>query len=109
MFWDEIKDFPSVYVVPGDETRKYQGGGYRDRFLNVVIHCYVEDEGNSLRALEGLIEDIETVLETNARLSYTDRLGNTQCTRDIKIINISTDEGVLDPHGVGQISVEVSY
>ena len=28
----------------GSETREYQAGGYKDRFLSVTIRCYVQDE-----------------------------------------------------------------
>ena len=107
-FWDEINTFPAVFVVTGDESRVYQGGGYKDRFLTITIHCYV-NENNALRALEALIEDIETVLEVNGRLAFEARDHTTQCTRDMLITNISTDEGVLEPIGVAQISVEVQY
>ena len=56
-----------------------------------------------------LLEDIETVLETNARLSYIDNTGNTQYTHEITIVSIDTDEGVLEPLGVGEMLIEVRY
>ena len=34
-FWDEVEEFPSVHLNAGSETREYQGGGYKDRFLSV--------------------------------------------------------------------------
>ena len=107
-FWDEIVEFPAVHLNPGSETRVYQGGGYRDRFMNITIRCYVNQE-NSQEYLEALLEDVETVIENNGRLAYLDSRGAQQYTRDIKITSIETDEGVLDPIGVGEITVEVSY
>ena len=44
LFWDEVKDFPAVHLNPGQERREYQGGGYKDRFLSVMVRCYVEEE-----------------------------------------------------------------
>lgn len=35
LFWDEVQDFPAVHVSAGSETRDYQGGGYKDRFMTV--------------------------------------------------------------------------
>ena len=36
-FWDEIESFPAVHLNAGSETRQYQTGGYKDRFLNVTV------------------------------------------------------------------------
>ena len=60
-------------------------------------------------ALEGLLEDVETVLETYSRLTYEDRNGDNQCTQQITILSIDSDEGVLEPLGVGEIICEVRY
>ena len=86
----------------------YQSGGYKDRYLNVTIRCYVKEEDATV-ALDGLIEDVETLLEIHGNLQYTDKQGNTQTTHDILIISIDTDEGVLEPFGVGEILVQVHY
>lgn len=107
-FWDEVEDFPSVHLNAGAESRAYQAGGYKDRFLTVTLRCYVNEE-DAVVALEKLMEDVETVLEENTRLEYTDRQGNTQYTHQITIVSIDTDEGVLEPFGVGEMMIEVRY
>jgi hypothetical protein len=107
-FWDEIQEFPAVHLNPGAETRQYQGGGYKDRFLTVTVRCYVREE-NSLEALEALLEDVETVIEENSRLAYFDSQGAQQFTHQITIVGIDTDEGALEPLGVGEIQLEVRY
>jgi len=107
-FWDEVEEFPAVHLNSGSETREYQSGGYKDRFLNITIRCYVQDE-DSVSALDGLLEDVETVVETNSRLAYTDRTGATKYTQQITIVSVDTDEGVLEPLGVGEILIEVRY
>ena len=107
-FWDEVDDFPAVHLNAGSETREYKGGGYKDRFLSVTLRCYVNEE-NSVDALERLLEDVETVLEDNSQLTYTDRRGATQSIQQITIVSIDTDEGVLDPLGVGEVLIEVRY
>ena len=108
LFWDEVDEFPSVHLNAGSEARVYQGGGYKDRYLTVRIRIYVKEE-NAVDALEGVIEDIETVLEDSSRLAYNDRQGVTQYTQQITIISIDTDEGVLEPVGVGEIVCEIRY
>ena len=107
-FWDEVDDFPAVHLNAGSETREYQGGGDKDRFLSVTIRCYV-NEDDSVTALDKLLEDVETVLESDTQLSYTDRQGSTQSVQQITISSIDTDEAVLDPLGVGEILIEVRY
>ena len=107
-FWDEVTEFPAIHLNAGAETREYQGGGYRDRFLTVTVRCYVNEEDATL-ALDKLLEDVETVLEDNSRLAYIDKQNNTQYTHQISIVSIDTDEGVLEPLGVGEILVEVRY
>lgn len=108
LFWDEITDFPAVHVSAGAESRQYQGGGYKDRFLSVTIRVYVNEE-NAVFALEKLFEDIETVIENNSRLEYLDQDGLTQCTHQISVLSLDSDEGALDPLGVGEIVCEVRY
>ena len=108
-FWDEVVEFPSIPLNAGAETRQYQAGGYKDRFLSVTIRCYVQDEEDATEALNLLMEDIETVIEDNSRLEYTDSQNNTFNTQQITIVSINTDEGVLEPLGVGELDIEVRY
>lgn len=107
-FWDEVTEFPAVHVNAGSETREYLGAGEKFRFLNLTFRCYVHDE-DSVEALEQLMEDVETMLETNNPIIYTDNLGNTISTIQTSIISIDTDEGVLEPYGIGEIICTVQY
>jgi len=107
-FWDEVNEFPAVHLSAGQEVRQYQGGGYKTRFLSITIRCYVRQE-NAADALEALLEDIETILEDNSRLAYLDSTGAQQYTQQITILSIDTDEGVLEPLGVGELQIEVRY
>ena len=107
-FWDEVEDFPAIHLNAGSETREYQGGGYKDRFLSVTIRCYV-NEDDAQYALNALMEDVETVIEENSNLQYSDKQNNLFNCQQITVVSIDTDEGVLEPLGVGEILVEVRY
>ena len=107
-FWDEIEEFPAVHVSAGREVREYQGGGYKDRYLSVTIRCYVNGE-DAPTLIENLLEDVETVIEENSRLAYQTSQGDTQFTHNMTIQSIDTDEGVLDPIGVGEILILIHY
>lgn len=107
-FWDEVEDFPAIHLNAGSETREYQAGGYKDRFLSVTIRCYVnEDDAQS--ALNALMEDVETVIEENSNLQYFDKQNNEFNCQQITVVSIDTDEGVLEPLGVGEMLIEVRY
>ena len=107
-FWDEVNQFPAIHLNAGSESRVYQAAGFKDRFLSVSIRVYVEAE-DAVEALEELLEDIETVIEANSSLEYKDRRGLNNSTHQITIVSIDTDEGVLEPLGVGEILLEVRY
>lgn len=107
-FWDEVEDFPALHLNAGAETRAYQAGGYKDRFLAVTVRMYVKEE-DAVDALDKLIEDVETVVDNSTRLAYTDKQNNTQYTQQITVVSIDTDEGVLEPYGVGEMLLEVRY
>jgi len=107
-FWDEIEEFPAVHVNAGSETREYLGAGEKFRYITLTFRCYV-NEDDPVEALEKLMEDVETVLETNNPITYTDKLGAVQSTIQTTILSIDTDEGVLDPLGIGEIITSVQY
>ena len=108
-FWDEVQEFPCIHVGAGAETREYDGGGFRFRFLGITVRCYVSDDDDVILALEELLEDVESVLEDNDPLTYTDSTGASQSTVQTTIASIDTDEGVLEPLGVGEITCEIRY
>ena len=108
-FWDEVSEFPTIHVGAGAETREYDGGGFRFRFLRITIRCYVSDDNDVIEALEELLEDVETILEDKDPLTYYDSTGASQSTVQTNIISVDTDEGVLEPLGVGEVVVEIRY
>jgi len=107
-FWDEVEEFPAIHVNAGRETREYLTAGVKNRFLIVTLRCYVNEE-DAVDALDALLEDVETVLEDNSSTTYTDKLGVEQSIQQITIFSIETDEGVLEPMGVGEVTIEVRY
>jgi hypothetical protein len=107
-FWDEIQEFPCICLVAGAESIVHQGGGMKDRYLDLTLRAYVNEEDSTL-ALEKLLEDVELIIDRNGRLAYVDSSGNTDSTRDIIITYIDTDQGALSPLGVGEMTLQVKY
>ena len=106
-FWDEIQDFPAVYVHPTGETRDYLPGGFAWGLLGVCVKVYVKSEEESQEQLEALLSDLETCVDLNRNLVYdaTNQYGTTE----IEIQSITTDEGLLAPYAVGEIILQVRY
>ena len=103
-FWDEVDDYPSVYLNSGGETREYLPGGFKWAYLWVTLRIYVQDEEPELE-LEKIFEDIENIIDANGQLEYE----TGKFVEDIKILSINTDEGLLTPIGVGEIVIQVMY
>ena len=53
-FWDEVNDFPAVYVHPTSETRDYLPGGFAWGLLGVCVKVYVKSEEESQEQLEAI-------------------------------------------------------
>ena len=108
-FLDQIQEYPHICVVAGDETRQYQPDGFKWRFLQVDIRCYINDETDPQETLALLMEDIERVIDINDILTYDDTVSPNLKTTSLTIISLSTDEGALTPLGIGEMLVEVRY
>lgn len=104
VFWDEVTDYPYICVYSGQENREYLPGDFKWAFLTVNMRIYVNEE-NSEEALEDIFDDLEYLLDNNNDLIVD---GNDLST-DIRILSLSTDEGLLDPLGVGEVTLEVRY
>jgi hypothetical protein len=106
-FWDEVQDFPCVYMSPGTELREYHPSNFTWGYLNISVKAYVRSEDESQEQLEDLLDDLENVINANRELVY-DTTNNLQTT-EILIQSITTDEGLLKPYGVGEINLQVRY
>ena len=109
VFLDEIQQYPKVCVVPGDETREYQPGEFKWRFLSLDIRVYVEDQEDPQEVLALLMEDIERVIDDNDVLIYDDTVSPNLTTTSLTLISLTTDEGALAPLGIGELTLEARY
>lgn len=103
-FWDEIDDFPSIFVTAGRETREYLPGGFKWGHLLLTIRVYVNSEYPEER-LEEIFEDLENVIDSNGNLEYD----TGKKIEDMQILSLDTDEGLLAPIGVGEITIKIMY
>ena len=106
-FWDECNQFPCIYMSTGSETRDYLPSGFKWAFLGISLKLYVKSE-TPAEDLENLLEDVEKVLDNNRTLVYNSDIPGAQTT-EILINSIVTDEGLLEPYGVGEVNITVQY
>lgn len=104
-FWDEVEDFPSIYLTPGSETREYHPSNFTWGFMGISVKLYCKGEA-SQEQLEQLLYDVEAVINANRDLAY-DTAGHE--TTEILITSITTDEGLLAPYAIGEINLQVRY
>jgi len=109
VFLDQIQEFPKVCIVPTDETREYQPNEFKWRFLGLDIRVYVEDQDDPQEVLALLMEDIERVIDENDVLIYDDTVSPNLTTTSLTLQSLTTDEGVMTPLGIGEISVTCRY
>ena len=108
-FLDEIEQYPSLCVVAGDEFREYLPDQFKWRLLDITIRAYVNDNNDVQETLALLLEDIERVIDDNDSLVYDDTVNPSLSTTSLTIGSISTDEGVIAPLGIGEMTVRVRY
>lgn len=101
---DEINDFPSIYVVAGNETRNYNTKDITLSNLPIIIRIYTYTEEEELvnNYTGNIIQDIEHViynLPSNFDLQI----------QDIQIQTINSDEGLLAPYGIVEVQLQASY
>ena len=99
-FLDEINDFPSVYLQAGTENRIYDSKGLTTSTLDIMLRVYVHTE-TSIEELESTMQDIEFVIYN----MDTEKYG----MMDVQVSTMGTDEGLLDPYGIGEVGVTVQY
>lgn len=105
-FWDEVQDFPAVFVTPGTELREYLPADFAWVYLNLSVKVYCRGE-TAQDDLELLLEDLETCIDANRVLVYDD--ANSYSTTEMLIQSITTDEGLLAPYAVGEITLRIQY
>ena len=100
VFLDEIEQYPKVCVIASDESREYQPGGFKWRFITLTIRAYVHNEEDAQEELALLLEDIVRIIDENDALVDDDTVNPKLETTAMTIDTLSTDEGVIAPLGI---------
>lgn len=110
---DNVPSFPYISVTPGPEDREALPSRQTWGILTLYIRIYVQNANDAQQELEEIIADIENFIDINQRVSYniTKPGGITEVKETVSIdtLSIQTDEGLLDPLGLGEVTVSVRY
>lgn len=113
LFLSQVETFPAITVGVGREGTVYQPGGFRWLNLDVYIRIYVRSDDSAGEQLEKIIDDIKTFIDLHEDLEYniTKPSGKSVAKKVTQstVQEITTDEGVLQPYGVGEILISVMY
>lgn len=90
----EINDFPQFYIHPGQERRVHIGRNERFGLIEADIrgYTYADDIEHFARSLETGIQSWSA--------PYID---------EARVVSLSTDEGLLKPYEVCDISAQILY
>ena len=104
IYWDQVPDYPYVCVTTKRETREYLPGDFKWGILNIPIWIFLKGDGSD-DELEKVFSDIETIVDANQELEYT----TGKFTEEIRILSLTSDEGLMDPLRIGEILLQVRY
>ena len=103
-YLDEINDFPSICLLPQEESRLETGANRRLGSIGVALRGYVFDENNVDKA-EILAQNVESKVDSFSANVAARANG----VSDARVISFRTDEGLLQPYGVADLEIEIFY
>ena len=103
-FWDQIKEYPHVMILGGDESFEDTLGGETSSWMELKIKGYSRDREEPEVALCNIIGDLIRALNSSTYNSYR---------TSTMMLGVQTDEGWIhsESEGIGmfQINVRVLY
>lgn len=96
-FLQEINSFPSFYLAFQNERRIHRGAGVRYGLISISLRGYcwsdsLDDVELYMRSLEIAVQSFKSILVDEARIT-----------------SAKTDEGIMQPYGVVDLSLELLY
>lgn len=105
VFIDEVESIgtPSIYVTAASESRQYNPARTAVKHILFIVRGYINAEVDSDIALDNLIEDVEVAMNESYNINNLDNL-----VADIRIVEITSDEGLLSPDAVFEMILDAT-
>lgn len=100
---DQINDFPYITYNVQDSTLYHIGANHRYYGMNIALRAYVRGE-NSQALLDQFMLDIENI--TN---NFRDIADPALEVVDARIQTVHSDEGLMEPYGVTDMRITITY
>ena len=110
-FFGEVNDFPYACIWVDSESRFHTGADQRYPIMYFTVRALFEQE-NAVDQAENFLEDLDHVCKHFRRWLGVNANGvDTSGTEilEVRILNIATDSGVLEPRSVAECVFEVIY
>lgn len=105
-YLDQINDFPTICLYESQPEERTEIGGeiiYADLIL--MIRGYVNGE-DPQTLCDNLIEDILYIIGS---FRYSQEYFDYCRIQDLKVLRVGTDEGLLEPYGVCEVEIDITY
>jgi hypothetical protein len=99
-FIHEINTFPTFYIHPRIETRQHIGRGARLAIIQLELRAY--GWSDDIGYIEQLSRDLETAIQSYAPL-------HKHLVHETRVTSLRTDEGLMQPYCVCDMSLEILY
>lgn len=96
-FLHEINDFPQFYVHAGQESRTHIGRGVKLCLIEADIRGYSYSDS---------FEDIEAYARS---IEHAIQLWRPAIIDEARVLSLSTDEGLMRPYALCDISAQILY
>ena len=100
---DSINDFPYISYNVQDSSLYHIGANFRYYAMDIALRAYVRGE-NSQALLDQLMLDIEDIT-----INFRDAADPTLEIVDARIISTHGDEGLMEPYGVTDMRITITY
>jgi hypothetical protein len=100
---DSINDFPYISYNVQDSSLYHIGANFRYYAMDIALRAYVRGE-NSQALLDQLMLDIEDITSSFASISDP-----ALEIVDARIISTHGDEGLMEPYGVTDMRITITY
>ena len=110
-FFGEVNDFPYACIWVDSESRFHTGADQRYPIMYFTVRALFEQE-NAVDQAENFLEDLDHVCKNFRKWLGVNANGvDTSGTEilEVRILNIATDSGVLEPRSVAECVFEVIY
>jgi hypothetical protein len=100
---DQINDFPTICYSVQSSTLDHIGANDRYYALDITLRVYVRGE-DSQALIDQMLLDVERTTE-----NFRDVSSPSLEVVDARVNSVSSDEGLMSPNGVGDMSITISY